>query len=79
MDPVVILRSPFNMDEWFKHIPYWILILVLLVILGIHYTAPQVTKAVQGVQEITTPSKQIKQYPIMGCSISRIHFGIDYE
>jgi len=67
------------MEEWLKHIPYWILILVLLVILGVRYTAPQVTKAVQSVQQVAVPGIPITQYPILGCSISRIHFGVDWQ
>lgn len=56
------------------HIPYWILILCLLVILGVRYTVPQITKAVQSVQQVTVPSVQVTQYPILGCGISRIKF-----
>jgi hypothetical protein len=56
-----------------------LLVLLLFVIFGVRYTAPKITKAVQDVRSLETPTKQIDQTPLVGCSISRIYFGAFYQ
>lgn len=67
------------MEEWLKHIPYWILILVLLVILGVKYTAPKITEAVKSVKQISVPSIQVTQYPLMDGGCSRVHLQVIWQ
>lgn len=49
-----------------------ILILLILIIWGVRITAPKVYKSVSNIKSLSSPAKQITQYPITGCSISRI-------
>ena len=65
--------------DWDRHIPYMMCILILLIIFGIRYTIPQVTKAVQSVQQVTVPGITVTQYPLVGCALSRVHSGIWWE
>lgn len=59
--------------NWIQHLPYWALILILLIVLGVRWTAPRVTEAVKSVQQVAVPSVQVTQYPLTDIGCSRVH------
>ena len=67
------------MDEWLKHIPYWLCILVLLILFAIRWTAPVVTKSVQTLQQVAVPGIPVTQYPIMDGGCSRVHLQLVWQ
>lgn len=67
------------MEHGFTWSSIVILVLLLLVIFGVRWTAPMVTKSVQSVQAVAVPSVQITEYPLVGCSVSRVYFGIGWR
>jgi hypothetical protein len=67
------------MEHGFTWFRFTCLMLVLIVLFVFHIDLPKVHQDVVEVKSLSAPAVQVVQYPIGGCSLTRVHFEILWQ